>query len=294
MLEKLKAAFIAKTVPTDQIPCRLCGGQARHAFDKIVLRKHKVRFYRCTTCGSVETQKPFWLDEAYSIPGVHVDVGIASRTIKNWVALATLFTGVGLNGSDLVVDFGGATGLLARLLRDVGYNAKSFDKYAVPSFTSYFNADHPQESRPRVVTAFEVFEHFEEPRQELTSLLAHGPDLVVFTTWFCDGQPDDWIYYAEDCAQHIFLYTQSAMRNFANAQGYDLVLTSYFHVLVRKQATAAIRDRLAQFTANAQNLAGAKARELFESVALGNGHMEADYKVAEALFKNDLDKRKRG
>jgi Methyltransferase domain len=270
--------------------CRLCGGLVAPAFRKHVLRRHDVAFFRCGACGSVQTETPFWLDEAYAIPGVHVDVGIASRTIKNWVALAALFELIGLDRDALVVDFGGASGLLARLLRDVGYNAQSYDKYSTPAFTSYFNAAHPRLSKPNIVTAFEVFEHFVDPNAEISALLAGAPDMVLFTTWFCDGQADDWIYYAEDCGQHVFFYAQQAMRDFAGSKGYELVLTSYFHVLVRRDANQQMQDGLQTFQREAQRLAHEAARPLFERIALGNSYMEADYKRAEAWFKADLDK----
>ncbi len=282
-------AAAGKKKSVKPLSCRLCGGDAPPAFRKLVLRRHDVSFHRCGTCGSVQTEQPYWLDEAYAIPGVHVDVGIASRTIKNWVALAALFELIGLPREALVVDFGGASGLLARLLRDVGYDARSFDKYSTPAFTSYFNATHPKLSKPRIITAFEVFEHFVDPKAELSALLDGRPDLVAFTTWFCDGQPDDWIYYAEDCGQHVFFYTQKAIRDFAESKGYELMLTSYFHAFVRRDAGATFLDGFQAFQRDAQRLAHEKARPLFEDIALGNAHMEADYKKAEAWFKADLD-----
>jgi Methyltransferase domain len=279
----------ASKPPQTAIACRLCGGTAAFAFSKKVLRRHEVSFFKCQSCGSAQTEVPYWLDEAYAIPGVHVDVGIASRTIKNWVALATLFEDMGLPLDALVVDFGGASGLLARLLRDTGFNARSFDKYSTPAFTSYFNAEHPEASKPRVITAFEVFEHFVEPQQEIHALLSGRPDLVIFTTWFYDNHSDDWIYFAEDCGQHVFFYSQQALASFVEPYGYDLVLTSFFHVLVRRDASQALRDGLEAFRLDAQRRVYEKARPLFELIAFGNDHIEADYKKAEAWFKADLD-----
>jgi hypothetical protein len=274
--------------------CRLCEGTTAHAFSKTLLRRHAVSFHRCEACGSIQTEMPYWLDEAYAIPGVHIDVGIASRTIKNWAALATLFDLIQLPRDCPIVDFGGASGLLARLLRDVGYSARTYDKYSTPTFTSYFNADHPQISKPRIVTAFEVFEHFVEPRRELSELLEGRPELLAFTTWFCDGQPEDWIYYAEDCGQHVFFYTQQAMRDFAAVLGYDLVLTSYFHVLVRRDAAAHVHEGLLMFQRDAQQLTQDRIGRFFESIALGNAYMDDDYKLAEAWFKRDLDSLRHG
>jgi Methyltransferase domain len=221
-------------------------------------------------CGSIETEQPYWLDEAYAIPGVHIDVGVASRTVKNWVALETLFSCAGVARDAFVLDFGAASGLLARLMRDVGYDVRSYDKYTTASFTSYFNVELNKTSCPAVLTAFEVFEHFAQPAQELTALLDLRPELVVFTTWFCDGQDENWIYFVEDCGQHVFFYTEKSLRDFVDRLGYDLVLTSFFHVLVRRETCERLRHGVGE-------------------VAFRNAYIDADFEVAQQLFRTELD-----
>jgi hypothetical protein len=270
------------------ITCRLCGGDAAFVFKKSVLGRYTVSYFRCLSCDSIETEAPFWLDEAYAIPGVHIDVGIASRSVKNWAALVSLFEQIELPRDALIVDFGAASGLVARLVRDLGYNMRSYDKYSVPSFTSYFNADHPQQSQPCVVCAFEVFEHFVDPAAELAALLSSGPELIVFTTWFCDGQPDDWIYFVESCGQHIFFYSERAMRQVADGAGFDLVLTTYFQLLVRHDAPAAVRDGVVRFRDECQSLVHARVGPLFRQIEFGNEWINADFEAALRKFDGEL------
>jgi hypothetical protein len=269
--------------------CRLCGGGAKFIFEKLILRCHRVSYFRCSSCGSIQTELPYWLDEAYAVPGVHMDVGSATRTVKNWMAAGTLFDKIGLARDSLIVDFGAATGLFARLLRDVGYNARSYDKYSSAHLTNYFNSEHPEKSAPIIVTAFEVFEHFVDPKQEISALLLNKPDLLIFTTWFCDDQNDDWVYFVEDTGQHVFLYKQQAVRDFVDNLGYDLVLTSFFHIFVRREAAANLIENVEAFRKESIDLVYAQARPIFESVAFGNDHIQKDFEYARRRLQLELD-----
>jgi hypothetical protein len=237
----------------------------------------------------MQTELPYWLDEAYAVPGVHMDVGSATRTVKNWMAATTLFDKIGLPRDSLIVDFGAATGLFARLLRDVGYNARSYDKYSSAHLTNYFNAEHPEKSAPKIVTAFEVFEHFVNPKQEISALLLNKPDLLIFTNWFCDDQKDDWVYFVEDTGQHVFLYKQQALRDIADKLDYDLVLTSFFHILVRRKAPPQLIEGVEAFRRDSIELVYAQTRPIFESVAFGNDYIQNDFEYARQRLQRELD-----
>jgi Methyltransferase domain len=269
--------------------CRLCSGSTVFLMTKLNLRRYKVSYFRCSSCGSIQTELPYWLDEAYAVPGVHMDVGSATRTVKNWMAASTLFDKIGLARDSLIVDFGAATGLFARLLRDVGYNARSYDKYSSAHLTNYFNAEHPEKSAPKIVTAFEVLEHFVNPKQEISALLVNKPDLLIFTTWFCDEQNEDWVYFVEDTGQHVFLYKQKALSNFVNQLGYDLVLTSFFHIFVRREAAASLIQDIEAFRKDSIDLVYAQARPIFESIAFGNDYIQKDFDYARQRLQQELD-----
>ena len=45
--------------------CRLCSGETSFVFNHKVLNKFDVKYYRCSNCESLQTEKPYWLDEAY-------------------------------------------------------------------------------------------------------------------------------------------------------------------------------------------------------------------------------------
>jgi hypothetical protein len=266
-------------------PCRLCGGATRHLFDKTVLARHRVSYWLCEACGSQQTDQPTWLDEAYAIPGVHIDVGGATRTLKNWVAVATLLDLVGLPNTSRGVDFGSASGLFPRLMRSIGREFLAQDKYAYPSFANYFMVDDPAEAAPRVLTAFEVFEHLPEPRETLDDLLGLGADYVVFSTWFVDGQGEDWIYYLPECGQHVFFYSDAGFRALAERHGYALTATAYFYVLAhRDRVGAAGHAAVLDFAYHAEARVAARIPDLVSGVILSNPAIEAEFMAASARF----------
>lgn len=270
--------------------CRLCLGATRFAFRRKVLDRIDVSYWRCESCGGVQTDRPTWLDAAYAIPGVHVDVGIASRTVKNWLALTTLLDRIAFPREALAVDFGGATGLLARLMRDVGYRFTACDRYSDPFFVDYFSQAGITGLNPELVTAFEVFEHFPDPHEQIDEILASRPRLVVFSTWFCDGQPDDWIYYAPECGQHVFFYTQDGLRRFAESRGYDLQLSSFFYLLVRRDGLEAVTHAaIAGFLSDSEALVRGRVADIFDSVKFGNDYIQSDYLAADKLFRGKLE-----
>jgi hypothetical protein len=271
---------------TKNVPCRLCGGETAIAFKKLVLGRHDVAYHRCADCGSLQTDIPFWLQEAYAIPGVHIDVGCASRTVKNWLGLSTMLDRLSFPRDAVALDFGAASGLLARLMRDIGYNFQSHDKFAVPSFTTYHNIDSIKTTHPQLVTAFEVFEHLPSPRDELAEVLSLGAPLVAFTTWFCDGQTEDWIYLVPECGQHVFFYSEEAFRAFAGRHGYTLLTSSFFHVLYVPGAfTSEQIEALQGFCYDALGLARACTTDLVSGVIMGNSYIDKDFEQARDKFQ---------
>ena len=268
------------------IACRLCGGTSRYIFSKTLLGHVDVGYYGCDACHSQQTEAPYWLDEAYAIEGVHIDVGSGSRTIKNWLGASVLLDELGCDRQSVSVDFGAATGLFARLMRDVGYNFHSYDKYSLPSFTNYFLLSENDLSKAKVITCFEVFEHLPEPAETLKQILLADADFILFTTWFCDNQDEDWIYYLPECGQHVFFYSQSAMRDFAARFGYEMTLSHFFMILSKKDRTSAHQSAaINEFSLSSLAQVSARTERTVGSVIMGNTHIESDLAAARKRFE---------
>jgi Methyltransferase domain len=279
---------MSNTTKPETLACRLCGGTSRHVFRKTLLGHIDAGYYRCDACQSQQTEIPYWLDEAYAIEGVHIDVGSASRTIKNWLGASTLLDQLGCDKNAVAVDFGAATGLFARLMRDVGYNFHSYDKYSLPSFTNYFLLNENELAKAKVITCFEVFEHLPEPAETLAQILSADADFILFTTWFCDNQGEDWIYYLPECGQHVFFYSQEGMRSFAGKFGYDLTLSHFFMILSKTTRTSENqKEVISAFSLSSLTQVAAVTEQKVGGVIMGNAHIDSDLASARLRFEDE-------
>ena len=227
------------------LACRLCGAPLERVFDKLVLGRHRVGYHRCTACKALQTDPPHWLDEAYADKAEMYDTGKASRTLVNFLALQRLFAILGVRKTDLAVDFGGGTGLLARLLRDAGYNFHTCDKFGSSEFMGAYawNEIH----RPcRLVSLFEVAEHFADPAAEWQRIFAADPDWVIGSTGLYTGQGADWPYLSEASGQHVFFYSNEAIAHIATQAGRQAYQLGMYFLITRlpleAPALEAIKD----------------------------------------------------
>jgi hypothetical protein len=156
--------------------CRVCHHKTNYiGIGKLI--NHSIDYYECPRWKYVQTQYPYWLDEAYKNPINKSDTGIMLRNLANTsVVTSILFYLHKLN--ETVVDFAGGYGILVRLLRDVGINALWMDSYCPNLVSKGFEYT---KGGAEVITAFEVFEHFIEPSTELEKLLKVAP-CVKFST----------------------------------------------------------------------------------------------------------------
>ena len=218
------------TDPTDA--CRLCGGALVHRFDGRLLRRHAVRYFECAACGSLQTEPPHWLDEAYADGNLaRLDTGAAQRNLDN---LGTVLVLAGMLGLERVVDHGGGDGLLTRMLRDRGLDAHVLDRHAKPHYAAGF--DTPAFQRPDLMLAFEVLEHFANPAQDLRALFDPKPPVLLVSTDAWEGQGPDWWYLVPDSGQHVFFYGRKALAQIASREGYRLVRVGDYWLFLRQGA----------------------------------------------------------
>ena len=132
------------------------------------------------------------------------------------IVLATMFI---LNKFDgIVVDCAGGYGILVRLLRDYGINAFWSDLFCENLVARGF--EHTNETAD-LVTAFEVFEHFENPATEIDRLLKISPNVLFSTDIMADPAPkqEDWWYYGKEHGQHIGFFRIRTLENLAQKRG---------------------------------------------------------------------------
>jgi hypothetical protein len=191
------------------------------------VEKADVTYFECANCGSLQTQEPFWLSEAYAGSNLHdTDVGAAQRVLVN-CAFVLLFAKIFQLRTTL--DFGGGDGLLCRLLRDRGLDAYSMDNYCKPTYARSFEGSLAHDYD--LITAFEVFEHLPDPAESLGRLFESKPRFIIGSTEIYSGQDSNWWYLQN--GQHVFFYSRTALRLLAARHRYSYCEINGRHIFAR-------------------------------------------------------------
>jgi hypothetical protein len=209
--------------------CRLCHGKLLSLFNLKVLGKHHVHYYKCVNCLSMQTEQPYWLEEAYSDSNLsNTDTGAVQRTLHN---LAACYGLVRLFKVQNVIDVGGSDGLLCRMLRDYDINCYVKDKYATPTYAQGFVEEDFK--IPDLVISFEVLEHFSNPYEDLDALFSYNPKIILLSTVIYANQREDWGYLSPESGQHVFFYSQHAFEMIAKKYGYSPIFRGNYILFVK-------------------------------------------------------------
>lgn len=213
--------------------CRLCGGETAITFKKMLLQRHEVSFLKCQRCFSLQTETPYWLEEAYADDRPLSDCGMVARTIDLCSKTDLILSTLNVGNHSPCVDVGGSLGLFSRMMRDRGYNFYRSDKYSRNFYVPFHDATENGIVQASVATSFEVLEHLPNPQQDLHSTFALSPDVVLATTMVYEDQPSDWWYYAPDIGQHVFFYSPKALQAIAACYDMHLISSAGLHLFCR-------------------------------------------------------------
>ena len=70
--------------------CRVCNKTVETIFSTVLLQKHPAQFFKCSQCGYVQTEEPYWLEEAYKASINDSDTGIMMRSFWHRNIASTL------------------------------------------------------------------------------------------------------------------------------------------------------------------------------------------------------------
>jgi hypothetical protein len=206
----------------DCIPCRLCGGVAEQGFSSCYLGKYAVRFYRCGTCQSLQTEPPYWLNEAYAGGPVHEsDPNYLRRGLMIFALVKMLVRILRIREDEAIIDYGGGIGIVPRLLADEGFRALNFDAYAPCIFGTEIDlAKQGPPGEVGMVVLTEVLEHLANPDADFAAIFRLVPRYIFATTAIYRGQGGDWYYIKPETGQHVFFYSRGAIEGAARKRGY--------------------------------------------------------------------------
>ncbi len=214
--------------------CKICAKQSKQIFSTKILNKYDIKYYHCEHCGFIQTEEPFWLEEAYSESINVSDTGYMQRNIhlsqKLTILLALFFD---KNGKFL--DYAGGYGVLTRVMRDIGFDFYWDDKYTTNLFGRGF--EHQSINKYEAVTTFESFEHFVNPTDEIESLLKISKNLIFSTELLPNPipNPQDWWYYGLDHGQHISFYSQKTFEFIAKKYNLNYAYGGGLHLFTEKK-----------------------------------------------------------
>src|SRR5262245_34997398 len=134
--------------------CPITKKQMKPVFSEKILKKYNITYYYSEESGILQTEKPYWLDEAYQDALSELDTGLLRRNIYNRERLEPILYLLYKKDSKFL-DIGGGYGLLARLMRDIGFDFYTFDEHCINIFAKTFEPE--KESKFEALVAFEVF-----------------------------------------------------------------------------------------------------------------------------------------
>lgn len=186
----------------------------KEIFHHKVLNKYDVNYFFCDSCGFIQTEKAFWISEAYSSPINVSDTGYVSRNLN--LSRRTLILFWFLFGKKHnFLDYAGGYGLFTRLMRDCGLNFFTIDKYTENLFAKGFNYEN---QKVKAISCFECFEHFEDPVGEINNMLKISKNIFFSTIIFDEKNipKENWWYYGFEHGQHISFYSLKTLKYIAN------------------------------------------------------------------------------
>ncbi len=200
----------------ENINCKICNSEASLAFRGNVLSKYDVKYFKCTSCGYLFTENPYWLDEAYKNPINISDTGIMMRNIyfSKIVSVILYFC---FDKSAKYLDYAGGYGIFTRLMRDIGFDFYWYDDFTKNLLARGFEKS---ESRYELLTAFEVYEHFANPIYEVKKMTELSDSILFSTVIIPEEIPSkDWWYYGFEHGQHISFYSEKTLKTIAEKFG---------------------------------------------------------------------------
>ncbi len=215
--------------------CKICNSSTTVAFKNKILNKYNINYYKCTDCGFMFTEEPYWLNEAYASSINLSDTGIMSRNIFNAKLTTNLLYYI-FDKNFKCVDYAGGYGIFTRLMRDCGFDFYWSDKYSQNLVARGFEFNHELE-KIDLVTLFEVLEHLENPKEDLKKIIEISDTLIFSTELIQEDVPNkDWWYYAFEHGQHISFYSEKTFNILANQLNVNYYkLNNNYHIFSKRK-----------------------------------------------------------
>jgi hypothetical protein len=230
--------------------CKICSSKSEKVFNTKVLSKYDVDYYQCSSCGFMQTEDPYWLSEAYKNAITRLDIGLLSRNGSLFPVVKSIISTI-FDKNKKFIDYGGGYGVFVRLMRDAGYDFYRQDIYCENLFAKEFDISDNKNYNEKyeLLTAFEVFEHLDNPLEELEKMFSYS-DNIFFSTELQPTdhvRPDSWWYIAPETGQHVAFYTVKALQVMASMFNFHLTSNGTgLHLFTKKKVSPTYFNLLAK------------------------------------------------
>lgn len=215
--------------------CKICNQSTIPFGEAEILHQHRVHYFRCENCGFIQTETPYWLDEAYSEAITRSDIGLLDRNLEMMRKTRDLIS-ICFDPAGRFIDYGGGYGVFVRLMRDQGFDFYRHDPICKNLFAQGFEAQAG--INYELLTAWEVFEHLVDPMAEIERMLSYSQNLF-FSTILLPEVPSplgEWWYYGLEHGQHVAFYSPQTLRVIAQKHNLALIYSDgATHLMGRKK-----------------------------------------------------------
>lgn len=220
--------------------CKICENTSDFFAEAKILFKYNIKYFLCSNCGFIQTEEPYWLEEAYRDAIKFSDVGLLKRNFE-LINPTTNIIYKFFNNNSMFIDYGAGHGVFVRLMRDKGYDFYWQDIYSKNLYATDF--EYSKNTKYEMLTAYEVFEHLPDPIQGVEDMLIFS-DSILFSTYLVpisNPKPDEWWYFGPDHGQHISLYSRKSLKILAKKFNKQLYSNGKnIHLITDKKITPVI------------------------------------------------------
>lgn len=198
--------------------CKICRNRTKEIFKAMVINLLDTSYYQCLQCKYIQTEEPSWLEKAYEEEVISsLDVGYITRNIMFSEITSSFIKLIGLKMKDRYLDYGGGYRMFVRLMRGKGFNLFRQNLYCqnffVKNFDNSNNANYST-NKYTLVTAFEVFEHLNDPLMEIEKMFQYSEN-ILFSTELQPNKDfrssEEWWYFIPETGQHISFFSKKSI-----------------------------------------------------------------------------------
>lgn len=206
------------------IRCKICAAPIKNTS---ILKNSRV-FYNCDDCGFISLDSRFYLSSDQE--KARYDLHENSSENSDYIKLLEDFMKAAVEPYSVqkILDYGsGPNPVLAKLLRERGYEVDIYDPYYAPW-------DPSNNSSYDMIVSTETFEHFRDPLKEfqrIKNLLKPQAYLAIMTSFACNHEEfKAWRY--KDDETHISFYSMQSFRKLAELFDLGIIYNNDKNIVV--------------------------------------------------------------